>query len=117
MIKTPAAAKPEGRFRFIAVEQLCFAWWAYGERVILLMDLYVWFAVHEVVARRCLLKPGQQASYTYDELRGLVGGGRSVKASLQRLTNAGLLTWTPERITFPDHVPDAHACPGLWALL
>jgi hypothetical protein len=117
MVATPAAAKPEGGFCFIAVEQLCLAWWAYCQRLIPLVDLYVWFAAHELVARRCLLGPGQQAYYTYDELRGLVGGGRSVKASLQRLTTAGLLTWTPERITFPDRLPDAQACPGLWAML
>jgi hypothetical protein len=117
MTATPTAHKPAGGFRFIAVEQLCFAWWAYGERLILLVDLCVWFAAHELVARRCLLRPGQQVYYTYDELRGLVGGGRHVKASLRRLTTAGLLTWSPESITFPAHVPDAHACPGLWAML
>ena len=42
-------------FVFLLVQQLCLVWWAYHSRRIQLMDLRVWFAAHEMVARRCQL--------------------------------------------------------------
>src|SRR5712691_9104982 len=66
--------KPHGGFRFLLVHQLCLVWWTYRSRLIQLMDLRVWFAAQEMVARRCQLAPDQVPDYTPTELHGLVGG-------------------------------------------
>ena len=112
-----SARKPEGGFQFISVVQLCMIWWAYQERLIRLRDVRVWFATHELLARRCQLKRGQTARYTYEELYELVGGGRDIPASLQRLQARGLLTWEPGTIGFPEQPPPGQEWAGLEAML
>jgi len=81
------ATKPTGGFVFLTVQQLCLIWWAYRTRLIQLMDFRVWFAAHEMVARRCKLEPDQVPDYTSKELHGLVAGsgGEHLRASLRRL--------------------------------
>src|SRR5215813_11106858 len=115
---SPASAhKPEGGFRFISVMQLCMAWWAYKTRLIRLIDLRVWFAAHEVVARRCQLKTGQQPVYTCEELHTLVGGARGIPASVQRLTRAALLSWSVQHTSFPTELPADRDLSALHAML
>jgi len=96
------AKKPHGGFRFLIVQQLCLVWWAYRSRLIQLVDLRVWFAAHEMVARRCQLHPDQVPDYTPTELHGLVGGvgGEHLRASLRRLEAIGLLTWSRTQLAF-----------------
>ena len=106
----PSTAKPEGGFRFISVVQFCAVWAAYHAKLISPIDLQVWFAAQEMVARRCLaLKKGQRISYTITELHELTDreGGT---ASLRRLAYCGLLTWASEAITFPiiPHLAGQH---------
>src|SRR2546425_12105896 len=98
-----SARKPEGGFRFISVVQLCMIWWAYQERRIRLRDVRVWFATHELLARRCQLKRGQSATYTYEELYELVGGGGGHPGSLDRLHDRGLVVGLAgRRLAFVD---------------
>jgi len=102
------AKKPHGGFRLLIVQQLCLVWWAYRSRLIQLMDLRVWFAAHEMVARRCQLAPDQVPDYTPTELHGLVGGvgGEHLRASLRRLEAVGLLTWSRTQLTFATSPAD-----------
>src|SRR6266567_1581456 len=81
------AKKPHGGFHFLIVQQLCLVWWAYRSRLIQLRDLRVWFAAHEMVARRCQLAPDQVSDYTPKELHGLVGGvgGEHLRAAQRRV--------------------------------
>src|SRR5215831_14270519 len=112
MIATPypklTSKKPHGGFRFLIVQQLCLVWWAYRWRLIQLMDLRVWFAAHEMVARRCRLAPDQVPDYTPTELHGLIGGvgGEHLRASLRRLEAVGLLTWSRTQLTFATSPAD-----------
>ena len=105
-----ARAKPDGGFRFISVVQLCSVWIAYQAKLISSMDLRVWFAAQEMVARRCLvLQKGQRISYTITELHELTereGGATSLK----RLAHCGLLIWASDIITFPlnPHLAGQH---------
>ena len=93
--------KPEGGFRFISVFQLCALWSAYRAALITRADLQVWFAAHEMVARRCgVAKTGHRVSYTNTELCELTGRG-GIRSSCTRLTHAGVLNWSSEVITFP----------------
>src|SRR5215813_8547356 len=102
------AKKPHGGFRFLTVQQLCLVWWAYRIRLIQLLDLRVWFAAQEMVARRCQLAPGHIPEFTPQELQGLVGGagGEHLRASLRRLAAAGLLTWSATQLTFATSPTD-----------
>jgi hypothetical protein len=90
--------------------QLCSVWIAYQAKLISSMDLRVWFAAQEMVARRCLvLQKGQRISYTISELQELTereGGA----ASLKRLAHCGLLIWASDIITFPliPHLAGQH---------
>ena len=96
-----STAKPKGGFRFISVAQLCALWSAYHAKLIGPGDLQVWFAAQEMVARRCLaMKSKQRVAYTIAELHKLTER-EGEKASLKRLAQYGLLTWSPEAITFP----------------
>ena len=110
--------KPVGGFVFLTVEQLCLVWWAYRTRHIQLIDLRVWFAAHEMGARRCQLQPDQVPVYTPTELHRLVGGagGEHLRASLRRLAAMGLLTWSHTQLTFataPADVRGPHDLTGL----
>src|SRR5215470_3049813 len=100
--------KPHGGFRFLLVQQLCLVWWTYRSRCIQLMDLRVWFAAHEMLARRCQLAPDQVPDYTPTELHGLVGGvgGEHLRSSLRRLEAVGLLTWSRTQLTFATSPAD-----------
>ena len=93
---TLKAKKPVGGFVFLTVQQLCLVWWAYRIRLIHLRDFRVWFAAHEMGARRCQLTPGQVPEYTLNELHRLVGGvgGEHLRASIRRLEAVGLFTWS-----------------------
>jgi hypothetical protein len=98
-----APRKPTGGFIFLTVTQLCLIWWAYLEKLIELRDVRTWFGTWELQARRCLLKPGQQAIYTLEELSSLVGGvgGMHLRASIRRLEAVGLLLWSTSQLGFP----------------
>jgi hypothetical protein len=98
-----AGRKPAGGFIFLTVTQLCLIWWAYLEKQIELRDVRTWFATWELLARRCLLKSGQQAFYTLEELNALVGGvgGMHLRASIRRLEAVGLLVWSTSHLAFP----------------
>lgn len=112
-----ALTKPAGGFRFVSVVQICAVWWAYRERLIQLKDVSVWFAAQELLARRCQLKRGQKAVYTYDELQQLVGRGGGVSVSLRRLQVQSLLSWELGMINFPSRPPYGEEWSGLEAML
>jgi hypothetical protein len=100
--------KPVGGFVFLTVQQLCLLWWVYHNRHIRLMDFRVWFAAHEMLARRCQIDAVQVPDYTLPELHGLVGGtgGAPLRASLLRLEGLRLLTWSSNALTFATSPAD-----------
>jgi len=112
-----SACKPDGGFQFISVFQLCMIWWAYRHGLIPLRDLRVWFAAHELLARRCQLKCGQKAVYTYEELQQVVGREGDSLVSLRRLQAQGLLSWELGTINFPSRAPAGQEWSGLEAML
>jgi hypothetical protein len=92
-------------------------WWAYCEGLIQLKDVSVWFAAHELLARRCQLKCGQKALYTFTELQQLVSREGGVSVSLRRLQAQGLLSWESGTISFPSRAPFGQEWSGLEAML
>jgi hypothetical protein len=84
-------------------------WWAYHERLIRLVDLRVWFAAGEMVARRCGRPAPLPRRYGLDELQRLTGlSTKRLEDSLRRLAAARLLSWSDSAIKFPaspDVVP------------
>jgi hypothetical protein len=112
-----AITKPAGGFQFVSVVQICIVWWAYREGLIQLKDVRVWFAAHELLARRCQLKRGQTAVYTYDELKQLVNREGGVSASLRRLKAQRLLSWEWGAIRFPSRAPCGKDWSGFEATL
>ena len=98
-------AKPQGGYRMIAAAVLATAWWAYRQKLIRLVDLRVWFAAHEMDARRCRLEQASPRSFNLIELRKITGLSlRRLGASLRRLHAARLLTWSESALDFP-HSP------------
>src|SRR5215471_4882454 len=102
------ARKPVGGFVFLTVQQLCLLWWVYHTRLIQLRDFRVWFAAHEMVARRCQIDTDQVPEYTSNEIHGLIGGvgGEHIRASIRRLEVLGLLTWSSTKLTFATSTLD-----------
>jgi hypothetical protein len=95
-------SKPKGGYLLIPAVRLALAWWAYHEKLIRLVDLRVWFAACEMVARRCGTPTPLPRRFGLDELQRLTGlSPKRLKDSLRRLTAARLLSWSKAAITFP----------------
>lgn len=93
-----ARTKPDGGFCFIPAMAIIAAWWAFRARFVTLVDLRVWLAFFEVVARRCGDRPNRSLKSVEHELIDLVDGSETqVRTSIRRLQRAGLLL--PDRTT------------------
>src|SRR5262249_32741843 len=100
--ESPPLSKPKGGYLLIPAGRLALAWWAYHENLIRLVDLRVWFAACEMVARRCGRPTPLPHRFGLDELQRLTGlSPKRLKDSLRRLTAARLLSWSKSAITFP----------------
>ena len=95
------AGKPVGGFAFVSVSNILRVWSAYQAGVVKLRDVRVWFAAHEVLARRCELEEGRLPRFRLEELQKLVGGG-AVKGSIRRLEASKLLDWSETLLRFPN---------------
>lgn len=95
--------KPAGGFCLVSGTSLLRAWAGYRRCDLRLLDLRVWFACLELVARRCVAKKGIRPKYSVDEIRSLVGGagGEHIRHAVSRLEKSGLVTWSETCITLP----------------
>ena len=102
------ARKPAGGFCFIPAGVLLAAWWAFRTEKIRLLDLRVWLACFELVARRCRLQKGRLPRYHWREIQSLTGlsDAGHVRRAVYRLQQVGLLRWDNARITFPTSARD-----------
>src|SRR5689334_8827232 len=91
--------KPAGGFVFVRAGDICSLWQCYQEKIITFRDVRTYFAVREVVARRCELEQGRCPHYSLFELQAVVGGP-SPKPSIARLQRAGLLSWSEGGVGF-----------------
>lgn len=108
------ARKPAGGFCFMPAGVLLAAWWVFKTERIRLLDLRVWLACFELVARRCRLQKGRLPRYHWREIQALTGlsDAGHVRRAVRRLQEVGLLRWDETRITFPASAQDvrvAHA--------
>ncbi len=95
-------AKPDGGFCFISAGALLRCWGEYRAGNVEYRDVRVWFAAHELVARRCTLGKGRKPAYNEQELAGLVKGrGKHFRSSLRRLEARSLLCFGESALTFP----------------
>lgn len=109
------ARKPTGGYCFVPGVGLLAAWFAFRREIIELLDLRVWLACHELLARRCVAAKGTCPRYTLEELQVLVRSTSrpGVRRSLARLERAGLLIWSErgpvfgqgELVTLEAHDP------------
>jgi hypothetical protein len=100
----------EGGYVLVRAGQLLSLWLALRATIVTPVDLRVWLACHELVARRCGTPKGAPVRYTLAEVQRLVRARSpgAVRSSLRRLSHAGFLHWTDAAITFP-HTPDSNA--------
>lgn len=87
---------------FVSATGLIAAWWAYKRRFIEFRDLRVWLACHELVAKRCSMETGRVPRFSPAELLRLVDcpAEEHVRASIRRLSKAGLLGWSVTKLRF-----------------
>jgi len=87
--------KPTGGYCIVNSHTLLSVWLAYRQEIIELLDLRVWFACLELLARRCGARKGRVPRYSLIEIQQLVGSGtqRRIRGSLHRLERAGLVRW------------------------
>ena len=96
-------AKPKGGYRIITATVLAAAWWDYRHKLIRLVDLRVWFAAHEMDARRCRVGQDFTPKFNLRELKRLTGLSiKRLKDSLRRLQAARLLNWSEAALGFPE---------------
>ena len=100
-------AKPKGGYRLITAALLAAAWGAYRSKLIRIVDLRVWFAAHEMDARRCRLTASFPRCFQHAELHKITGlSPRRLKDSLRRLQDAKLLIWAEAALDFPNEPND-----------
>jgi hypothetical protein len=126
-----ARTKVGGGFRFVSTTQIAAAWAALSDGQIRFRAFRVWWACHELVARREAherserrkgTRPEGKRNFTVEELHRLVGGvgGQHLRADLRGLEHAGLLKWSETAITFlegPDELRDCGAALAMSAQL
>ena len=96
--------RPEGGYCLISVGAMLACWHAYRDGRLKCRDLRVWFAAHEMVARRCKLAQGRRAAYSsIEELKQLVGGvgGEHLRVSVRRLEACSVIYWSTSAVKFP----------------
>ena len=100
------AERPAGGYVPIRADQLFAVWWCYEKGSIRLADVRVWFALHEVVGRRCLINPRRKPQFTTGELMELTGLRRqgTLRTSLRRLEELGLACSRRSSIRFATSV-------------
>ena len=100
--------KPDGGFRFITAEQLFMAWWCYRVNQIRLFDLRIWFALHEIVSRRCQQNKKSTSNYEIDEVGDLIACTdlTAIRAGLRRLATCGLAVCTTRQIAFAKYASE-----------
>ncbi len=104
--------KPDGGFIFLSVPQLLLPWWAHQQRLINWFAVRVWFAAHEVQARRCQVSQGVTPTYTPREVARLVGDAtnprihRAVTQALEQLAAIGLLQFSETAIRFASRIEE-----------
>lgn len=88
--------KPAGGFCLIRGEDLVTAWFAYRCGHLKLLDLRVWLACFELVARRCGAQEGCQVTYSIPEIGVLVDSPNRgiVREAIRRLEKTGFLEWS-----------------------
>ena len=102
------AVKPAGGFCFVRVRSLLAVWALFRASEISFYDMRVWLACHEILARRCKAQD-RIPQYREQEVLDLVSTGNrpKVRASINRLTSAGLLHWTVDRISTGTYQAEA----------
>src|SRR5512135_2110373 len=84
--------KPDGGFCFFTITQLMMAWTALREAAIGLKELRVYFALAEMLSRRCGCQDDDPPpEFTPLELRRLIGGAGKERRAVQKLLAVGLL--------------------------
>ncbi len=96
--------KPEGGYVLIPAMRLLSAYMAHREDFIRLVDLRIWLACHELVARRCGARKGCPLHYTTRELAAILKTPHEsrIAAGVKRLVRAGLLSWSASKVEFPE---------------
>jgi hypothetical protein len=108
-----------GGFVLLNVGVLMSAWRACRSAPLTTADFRTWLACHELKARRCKAEDDEPGvpfkgvpskvvpSYRVAELAKLLDvTERRARASVNRLVEAGLIEWSAEAISFPDHLRD-----------
>jgi len=91
--------KPDGGFCLIPATSILTVWFAFHGAIIELVDLRVWLACFELLARRCGAESGKPLRYRLVELEELTGASRrSVRSAVGRLEAVGLLNWSDTKI-------------------
>jgi hypothetical protein len=76
-------------------------WWAYKRGIVGLLEVRVWLAAFEAVARRCGARDKRRRRFVEHELAELVCVSEErVRSSLRRLERAGFLHWKETAVRF-----------------
>lgn len=101
--KPAERGRPKWGFCRVRVETICRLWTAYRCGELERQDVQVWFAIHELVMRRCTLGAGRKPFYSEQEVEPLTGlRPAAIRASIRRLERTMFLAWSDGRVTFKD---------------
>lgn len=90
-----------GGFCFVPAMAILSIWWAYKRGIVGLLEVRVWLAAFEAVARRCGARDKRRRRFVEHELAELVCVSEErVRSSLRRLERAGFLHWKETTVRF-----------------
>ena len=103
---------PEGGYRLIPIREIAGVWFLHRSGCLRFADIRAYLACHEAVTRRCSGPSKKAPKFTRREIMALTGGniGR-VNASLARLDNLGVLSFSESAITFAKTPFASHLSP------
>ena len=87
----------------VKAHTICRLWLGFRQGIVQRWDVQTYFALQELMMRRCTLAPGRRAAYSVKELESLTAlSAAKLHGCIARLEHAGLVSWSEHAIRMKE---------------